>query len=209
MLPDAKIIAILRDPVDRAYSAYNFNRSRGVEPAATFNEAIEAELSRARSNWMYGWRYLETGLYAKHLRRYFDHFPISQIRVLKFEDLKSQPSATFSAVCTFLGLPFSSADVARPSNATRYHRNVVLRSLKASLNRPNPARTVVRSLLPPARREIFKKVLAEGLDKFGTPPPKMSLRDRATLASYFEEPNKALQALTSFDISDWTTAHAM
>ncbi|GAA2455875.1 hypothetical protein GCM10010191_88950 [Actinomadura vinacea] len=84
--PDAKIIAILRHPVERAISSFYRERLDGLEAAATLQEALDLEESRHRAGWSYVWRYRHRGLYHTHLARYFALFPRHRIKVLRYED---------------------------------------------------------------------------------------------------------------------------
>jgi hypothetical protein len=115
-LPDAKLILLLRNPVDRAYSHYLHERRLGTEPLS-FEEAIarederlDGEVEKIRSNRNYHsvnhqrYSYVARGRYADQLRNIFAFFPESQVLVLKSEDLYADPSATYGKVLDFLGL---------------------------------------------------------------------------------------------------------
>ena len=77
-----KLIAILRDPAYRAYSAYNYFRKLGQEPAGTFEEAIDLEESRLAGDLNFGqqsrFSYVDHGFYAKQLEIYFVSFPLDK-----------------------------------------------------------------------------------------------------------------------------------
>jgi hypothetical protein len=94
IVPGAKLIAILRNPVDRAYSQYWHHRRQGDEERE-FADAIEApgELG-----------YLERGRYVEQLQRVAEHFPREQLHIALFDDLEARPRETFVEVCRFLGL---------------------------------------------------------------------------------------------------------
>src|SRR5688500_3071648 len=75
LVPEAKLIAIVRDPVDRAYSNWTHLWSDGLEPVSDFVEACELEEERARRGWAPFWRYLGLGRYGEqleHLHTLFD-----------------------------------------------------------------------------------------------------------------------------------------
>ena len=84
--PDARIIAILRNPVERAISSFRLEQLEGFETAPSLDVALDLEAERFRANWSYVWRYGYRGLYHTHLRRYFDLFPRHRIKVLRYED---------------------------------------------------------------------------------------------------------------------------
>jgi len=105
LTPEARIIAILRHPVERAFSSFRLERLDGVEPEAAFDRALALENARATAGWAYVWRYRERGLYAKHLRRYYDNFPHERIRVYLYDDWKNSRGVHLLAdVLSFLGV---------------------------------------------------------------------------------------------------------
>jgi len=116
--PDVKLIAILRNPVDRAYSAYHKVRAKELENLPTFEQAIDAEGDRLRSErgkagfWenayyvshhcsrAYTWR----GMYAEHLKRWLLYFQRSQMLILKSEEMFANPQEIVGQAWDFLGL---------------------------------------------------------------------------------------------------------
>jgi hypothetical protein len=115
-LPDVRLIALLREPVERAYSHYQLMRRERREPLS-FPEAIAAEEKRLageeeriladpsyRSRKHRNFSYVTRGLYADQLERWFEHFPRGQLLVLRAEDLLAQPAETYAEVLEFLGL---------------------------------------------------------------------------------------------------------
>ena len=103
-LPDTKIIAVLRQPVTRAYSNFLHARRADREPTADFETAFHKEAERKAENWSPLYHYKEKGYYAKHLERYFSLFPNENIKVLLFEDLVKNPIKTTQEVFKFLNI---------------------------------------------------------------------------------------------------------
>jgi len=116
-VPDTKLIALLRNPVDRAYSAYH-HRVRNGEEDLSFEEALEAELERTsgeleklisdgsyRSRPYAKYTYLLRGIYVEQLKRWHEHFDPEQLLVLRSEDLFTNPVEGVRRVQEFLGLP--------------------------------------------------------------------------------------------------------
>ncbi len=117
LLPDVRLIVMLRDPVTRAYSHFH-HESRFGQEDRTFEEAIDAELRHAAtdgeepihprrdhadaSRYL---RYLARGLYAEQLERWFALFPREQILVLRSEDMFSDAAPVYADVLDWLGLP--------------------------------------------------------------------------------------------------------
>lgn len=104
--PNMKLIVILRNPIERAYSHWNMERSRDAE-ALSFWEAIKSETQRCRESLPYQHRvysYIDRGFYLEQLRRLSTYFMKEQILILRNEELKSKPHETLQNVCDFLGV---------------------------------------------------------------------------------------------------------
>lgn len=132
LLPEARLLVLLRDPVRRAYSHYWHERHRGREPLG-FEEALRAEPGRIdaahaqlvagaieRSRVHQEYSYLARGRYAEQLERWFEHFPRDRFHVVRFESLAKEPLATVNEVCAFLGLPALASAALEARNARRY-----------------------------------------------------------------------------------------
>ncbi len=117
MLPGVKLVAILRDPVERAYSHFEMSRREGVEDLESFEEATEREEERLRPeiarmaadpqyySWNFGcWSYLARSRYAEQVERWLELFPREQLLFLKAEDLFTRPEELLDSVHLFLGL---------------------------------------------------------------------------------------------------------
>ena len=131
-LPDVKLIVLLRDPVERAYSHYQHELARGFE-TLSFEEAIEAEprrlqgeLERMRADPAYNsfsyqhHTYLTRGRYAEQLETWYSLFPRRQILVLASEDFFADPDRVYGRVLEFLGLPPESLARYETFNPRRY-----------------------------------------------------------------------------------------
>jgi hypothetical protein len=99
LVPDARLIVMLREPVARAYSYWNHRRDEGTEPLS-FEEAIEVEGERKRAFW-----YVRGGLYAEQITRWMEHFPRDAFLFIRSEDFYRSPARELDRVTDFLGLP--------------------------------------------------------------------------------------------------------
>jgi len=117
LFPHARIIMMLRNPVDRAYSHYRYHVKLGAEELP-FDKAIEAEPERLRgefermqSDSHYNsanvkiFSYLKRGIYIEQIVRWYALFPKEQILVIRSEDFFSDPEQCFNITQEFLGLP--------------------------------------------------------------------------------------------------------
>jgi len=116
-VPNAKLIVLLRDPVDRAFSHYHHEVKLGREPLS-FEEAIEAEPERTRgeaerllrepgyfSRAWWDYTYLARGRYAEQLERWFAVFPREQLLLVESGELAADPKQAYARVLGFLGAP--------------------------------------------------------------------------------------------------------
>jgi sulfotransferase family protein len=136
LLPDVKLIVTLRNPVDRAYSAFQMSRRERLEECESFEQALSlepqrlaGELERARSDPSYNpplppplgyWSYLHRSRYADHVERWLELFGQEQVLFLRFEDLVADPSSALARVYGFLGLPPHRAQALHKLNAATY-----------------------------------------------------------------------------------------
>jgi hypothetical protein len=103
-IPHAKLIAVLRDPVDRAHSNWAHLRSAGLEPEGDFLKACDLEVERTAKGWAPFWRYIEQGRYGEQLDHLYTLFPKEQVLVLLYRDYREDPVGMIDRVCEFLGV---------------------------------------------------------------------------------------------------------
>jgi len=132
LVPDVKLVFLLRDPVDRAFSHYHNNRRLGREPLG-FEEALAAEEERlaGEEERMFAdptyvsephrlYSYCGRGLYAMQIERWLRHFPAAQMRFVDARRLFADPRGVLADVLAFLGLdPWEPADC-QPRNQGRH-----------------------------------------------------------------------------------------
>jgi hypothetical protein len=132
LVPDARLIVLLRDPVRRAYSHYWHERDKGREPLS-FEDAIAAEPERIereharlgsgeieRSAAHQYFSYLARGHYAEQLARWLELYPRDQLLVLRFEDLAREPLPVLNRTLDWLGLPPMASARLEPRNTRSY-----------------------------------------------------------------------------------------
>ncbi|MGH2992864.1 MAG: sulfotransferase family protein [Solirubrobacterales bacterium] len=196
-LPDAKLIAILRDPAERAYSHFLMARREGHEPLTDFARALEAEEGRVRANWWIG-HYKRMGYYHQQLSRYCDLFEPDQIRVYLYEDLGEDPVGTMRGILRFLGVDESLV----PDTYVRHNVSGTPRSraLHTLISKPNPLKRAVTPFLPDAlRKRIFAGLRDRNL--VASPPIPEAAREELTEA--YRDDVLQLQRLIGRDLSGW------
>lgn len=132
VVPEAKLIVLLRDPVDRAYSHYQLEVRQGYEPLpfeaaiAAEEERLAGEVARILDDDTYvsfthqHYSYLARGRYAEQLERWLARFPRQQLLVLRSETMAEDPGATYRRVTDFLSLAPHPAAAAGPVNEASY-----------------------------------------------------------------------------------------
>ncbi len=114
LLPEVRLIFVLRDPVDRAYSHY-WHLVRHGQAFFDFDATLEHMTGTI----------VQRGLYKAHLERYFELFPREQVRVVIFEEFRSSPQRVLDDLCAFLGLmPYSRLS---PGGGTRHNAGTAIR----------------------------------------------------------------------------------
>ena len=114
LFPEAKLIAVLRNPADRGFSLYHHLRRLGYENCASFEKALEAEDGRMNDQKfidscgenIWNVMYYRSGLYGEQIQRYLKYFDRNQLLVITFEQLVKESAVTLSKVCEFLGIDF-------------------------------------------------------------------------------------------------------
>lgn len=195
--PDARLVFVLRNPVERAYSQYLYGVMRGTDsPQRTFSKLI-----RDRDDW--GQRVLELGMYHEQLSRFEQHFSRDRMLVGLFSDFKEDNEAFLRRVLRFLGVDDSMpVDTEERRNTTRYPRSKTL--LRAAYAVWEP----VKAVLPEAALDQMFGIrgrVRDMLFQSGTQEkPPMKPADRAYLRDYYAEPNRRLEEWLGRDLSHWT-----
>lgn len=197
-IPDVKLIAILRNPVERAYSQFLSLVQRDFEPLTDFGQALAAEAERISNNWSPRWYYKERGFYYTQLQPYFNLFNRDRIKIFLYEDLKSDSSGLVKEVFNFLGVDNTfTPNISRKHNVTRVPKN---RSLYRLISQPNPIKSLLRPFLPPnLRRDITSKLT--DISVKSKPDIKPEIRHR--LIEEYREDILRLQDLIQRDLSQW------
>lgn len=188
LLPDAKLIAILRNPVDRAYSDFHFVRGRGYE-TLSFEGAIDAEEERLAArddSHRIRFAYLDRGHYVTQLRRVCAKYERDRLLVLLFEDFRRDPASSYRQVCSFLGVDdrYLPATLGRRFGRSQTFRSRALRRVAKRL--PYPFGAIVSRMN--ARSNSY---------------PPMDTRTRANLLQHFADDNAALADWLQRDLSIW------
>lgn len=116
--PEVKLLAILRSPVERAFSHYLHFVRAGAE-SLSFEEAIQKEEQRLRNGKPATYAYRDIGMYGRRLEPYYDRFGSESIKVVLFEDFVQHPVEVMHRICLFLGIDGHSWTDEAPSENSR------------------------------------------------------------------------------------------
>lgn len=213
-IPDVKLIAILRHPADRAYSAYLWllgqvvdnwelglesELGQGRERILNFNKALLAEEERIQKNWEWIWHYKSMGFYYTQLQRYFDKFERNKIRVYLYEDLQKNSGILLQDIFRFLDV-----DNTFVPNTSRKHAASYIppknKALDDFLLKENPIKSLLKNIIPakfrkPLSAKVYRKNMAQ--------PKRLPPEIKQQLTKVYREDILKLQELIERDLSHW------
>jgi sulfotransferase family protein len=199
LIPDVRLVAILRDPAERAYSSYLHMRRDGREPMTTFEDALMEEETRISNDWEHLWHYSRLGFYYSQLKRYYDRFPREQIGVWLYEDLESDPQRVLQEVFAFLGVDQTFV----PDMSIRHKVAGTPRSkaLHAALTQPNAAKALVKRLLPSrVRGHLYGTLMQKNIVSHRE---ELQPAVRRRLQTLYRSDVESLSNLLGRDLSAW------
>ena len=211
-LPEARIIIMLRNPVDLVYSQHGHYLWNGDEDIHDFAQALAAERDRESgrrippgTRFPDGLLYRRVGSLAPQVRRYVDAFPGDQIHIMLLDDLKREPGQSYQQVLRFLGVDDSPEHRLLKVNESR---NVRSARVQRALNHPNRAlatlREGVRVAVPRRVRDRMVHSVAT-LNIRTAPRSPMSPELRGELTEFFSDDVLELENVIGRDLSAWRT----
>jgi hypothetical protein len=196
-VPEARLIAVLRDPAERAYSTFLALRLGGREPLRDFSRALEAEEGRIRDGWEHLWHYKNLGFYHVQLSRYGKALEEGRLRVYLYEDLGADPRGVMRDAYRFLGVDASfEPDTSQRHNMSGVSNNGFLVSL---VRKRHPVKTAIKPLVP----ATVRRRLVSGLQKRVLSRPPFPPEVRRELVEAYREDVLRLEDLIGRDLSAW------
>ena len=195
-VPNVKIIAILRDPVDRSFSAW-LHLTRDKRESFSFDQALNDESRRIKENWAEIWHYREQGMYYKQLSRYYDIFPKENIKVFFYNNFKNNPLKIYSEICDFIGVKNTfNVDMDQTHNKGGMPRNRLLYNL---MMRKNFIKTIFNFII----RGSLRKRIKLFLDKRNLTSLKLDKEEKTKYKSFFKDDIIKLEKLLNLKINHW------
>jgi hypothetical protein len=189
-VPGAKIIIMLRNPVDRLWSHYIMMKARYHLEPASLEEALQLEPERIRSGWDYDWHYVAVGSYCQQIVRYFECFGRENVQIHFYEDFCRQPQVVLEDVYRFLGVtPGFQADLSQREMVGYWLRAFWPDKL---LFYPHGKQQLLLRLLSPRGLRMLRRC---SISLNRVPPPQLSAAKRGRLRSLFVEDIQRLAKL--------------
>jgi len=192
--PDMKIVAILRQPAERAYSHYMANLRDG-RTTLSFREEVEFDDAKTRHGWGISHLYFELGLYAEQIQRYTSVFPGNQIKIYLFDQLKENNKALAADLFQFLGLE-TAGDIHYDEkfNEARVPKSPLL---VKTITQTGIKRKIFRAL-----PEGWKESIKSAFFKKGA-VPRLSAEDRKWMTERYKDDILHLQEILGRDLNQW------
>lgn len=195
-IPDTKLIAVLRNPVDRAYSSYLHVRRHGRE-SLSFEKGLLAEEDRIAQGWEPIWHYKRVGFYSEQVERFVGRFGPDQTRLYLYDDFLDDPAGTMKNIYEFLGVdPGFVADTSMRPNVTGVPKSKLLGRL---VFEPNVLKSAARKFVPGHLRYEMSQRLGRRL----LVKPSLDGDTRVKLSRMFKPDILKLQDLLGRDLSAW------
>lgn len=196
-IPNVKLIAILRNPVDRAYSHYQHFFSENKEPINIFLEAIKAEPRRKQNKWFPSYFYQEAGFYSKHLNNYYSYFDKSQIKVFLYEDLADADKVT-REIFEFIGItPDITLNTTAKYNVTGKAK---FPWLYYSVRKSNKLKNILRKFIS---HKVWNGMKHKWDKLMISPYESISKEDRLYLQNIYKADILQLQDVLQRDLKHW------
>ena len=194
-VPDARLVAILRNPVERAYSEYMHFRRDGDEPIADFEAALDAEERRIEDHWALG-RYVDRGRYDEQLQRYVERFDREQLCIFLHEDLVEDAASVARQAFEHVGVD--------PGVELREDRRVNKsgvpehRWVHRGLQALQPVKEALAPVIPQGLVDWANRLKNSNLQK-----PEMRPATRRRLIETYRPHVRRLESIVDRDLSHW------
>jgi Sulfotransferase family len=198
LVPGARLIVILRDPVERAHSNWAHLWSAGLDPVGDFVAACAEEERRIAAGWADFWHYTALGRYGEQLEHLYGVFPREQVLVFRYRALIENPARVLDRICTFLGVPDGVLTEVPRENVTAHPQ----RSLRyLAVSRALRISSAVGRVVPGAASVTV--ALERLLQRDGPPRQALTWEQRQALIPRFEADIRLLEVITGEDLGDW------
>lgn len=194
--PNSKIIIILRDPIERAYSHYIMDLMSGFTDKADFIKEVINDYNKPQKGWGISNLYIELGLYYEQVKRYLEVFPKENVKIILYDDYKNQTEKVLKEIFSFLDVDSNFL----PDISKKYNIGAVPKYLKFN-KMVREIYLEIRSFVPQRilniLREIYANVFWERNYK------TISNEERKILLEFFRDDIEKLSNLIEKDLTIW------
>jgi hypothetical protein len=200
LIPDVKLIVVIRDPVERAHSNWTHLWSAGLEPVGDFVLACAEEERRIAAGWASFWHYTGLGRYGAQLDHAFSLFAREQVHVLRYRRLIDDPAGTLNGICGFLGVDTGVLSEIPRENVTAHpEQTVAHRAVSLGMR----ASAAVGRRLPGSAATAATHRLERFLQRSRRERQPLSWEQRQAILPKFTTDIKLLETVLGEDFSDW------
>ncbi|MGK5113744.1 sulfotransferase [Geodermatophilus sp. CPCC 205506] len=199
-VPDVKVVVVVRDPVDRAWSNWVHLRADGLEPEADFRTAVRLEERRIAEGWAPFWHYRGLGRYGEQLRDLYKSVPRENVCLLRYRQVVDTPREALDRVSTFLGVEPGVAHVVPPENVKPHVADTAPYRVLARLTRAGAA---LGAYAPPQVWRQASRPLLAALHAGRSPRPPMPVEVRREVLGPLLPDIALLEELTGESFADW------
>jgi hypothetical protein len=200
LIPDARLIVLIRDPVERAHSNWTHLWSAGREPIGDFLRACAEEDRRVAEGWSAFWHYIRLGKYGEQLDHLFGLFPREQVMVIRYRRLLDEPAQVLDEICAFLGVRQGVIGQIPRENVTAHPERSVAH---AALSRTLRGIEAVGHHLPGGLGAAVTARIERNLQRGARSRQPLTWADRQALLPRLEADIRLLEKVTDADFSDW------
>jgi len=200
LIPHAKLIVILRDPVERAHSNWTHLWSAGLDPIGDFVPACAEEDARVAAGWADFWHYTRLGKYGEQLENLFLRFGQEQVFILRYRALIDAPAQTLDDICQFLGVHPGIIGHVPKQNVTAHPAPSLSHLTLSKLLRGAAA---AGRHLPGSAGTTLTKPLERFLQQNAGTRQPLSWDQRQALLPCFEDDIRLLERITEAYFGDW------
>ena len=208
LIPDAKILIMLRNPIDRAYSLYNWMACNGYEYIESFEQALKFEVSDRYENesfknsnpeYYYNYLYFHSGLYSEQIKRFLDNFERKQLYFIIFEKFKNQVQQEVKKVFKFLDVDADFVPNIKTHNEGKipysahlqfFIRQELSKYLKSPYGNPHPLQNEIIAKLMKLNTHILR-------------PNSIDRKTRNLLTEKYAEDVPKISNLIDEDLCNW------
>lgn len=203
-IPDAKLICILRNPVERAFSNYLHAKTDGDEPADSFREALDLETERIKSGWGPLWHYKQVGFYSEQIKKYLRLFSEKQMHFIIFDEYKKDRDRILDEVFDFLGVnPNVDIEDELVYNKSGFNKSSIKQKLYKYHRRRDSISRRLFELIPESFESYLKEKILIPFYNKGLRKPEIADEDYDYLINLYREDITQTANLIDKDLSCW------